>query len=435
MGKQEVKTRQGERVAIVAGLRTPFARQSTEFSQVPAVDLGKMVVSGLLARTDIDPKLIEQVVFGQVVQMPEAPNIAREIVLGTGMNIHTDAYSVTRACATSFQSAVNVAESIMAGAIDIGIAGGADSSSVLPIGVSKKLAASLLALSKTKTLGQKLKVLSGLGLKDLMPVPPAVAEYSTGLSMGQTAEQMAKTHGITRAEQDALAHRSHTLASQAWRDGKIAGEVMTAFPEPYKKWMAEDNNIRHDSTLEGYAKLRPAFDRQYGSVTAANSTPLTDGAAAVLLMREGRAKELGMEILGYIRGYAFSAIGVESDMLMGPSYATSKVLQNTGLALSDLTLIDMHEAFAAQALANVKMFASDKFAQENLGRSKAMGEIDMDKFNVLGGSIAYGHPFAATGARMMTQTLRELKRRGGGLALNTACAAGGLGAAMILEVE
>ncbi|HAS6034136.1 TPA: acetyl-CoA C-acyltransferase FadI [Vibrio vulnificus] len=435
MGKQEVKTRQGERVAIVAGLRTPFARQSTEFSQVPAVDLGKMVVSDLLARTDIDPKLIDQVVFGQVVQMPEAPNIAREIVLGTGMNIHTDAYSVTRACATSFQSAVNVAESIMAGAIDIGIAGGADSSSVLPIGVSKKLAASLLALSKTKTLGQKLKVLSGLGLKDLMPVPPAVAEYSTGLSMGQTAEQMAKTHGITRAEQDALAHRSHTLASQAWRDGKIAGEVMTAFPEPYKKWIAEDNNIRHDSTLEGYAKLRPAFDRQYGSVTAANSTPLTDGAAAVLLMREGRAKELGMEILGYIRGYAFSAIGVESDMLMGPSYATSKVLQNTGLALSDLTLIDMHEAFAAQALANVKMFASDKFAQENLGRSKAMGEIGMDKFNVLGGSIAYGHPFAATGARMMTQTLRELKRRGGGLALNTACAAGGLGAAMILEVE
>ncbi|EPF7601518.1 acetyl-CoA C-acyltransferase FadI [Vibrio vulnificus] len=435
MGKQEVKTRQGERVAIVAGLRTPFARQSTEFSQVPAVDLGKMVVSDLLARTDIDPKLIEQVVFGQVVQMPEAPNIAREIVLGTGMNIHTDAYSVTRACATSFQSAVNVAESIMAGAIDIGIAGGADSSSVLPIGVSKKLAASLLALSKTKTLGQKLKVLSGLGLKDLMPVPPAVAEYSTGLSMGQTAEQMAKTHGITRAEQDALAHRSHTLASQAWHDGKIAGEVMTAFPEPYKKWIAEDNNIRHGSTLEGYAKLRPAFDRQYGSVTAANSTPLTDGAAAVLLMREGRAKELGMEILGYIRGYAFSAIGVESDMLMGPSYATSKVLQNTGLALSDLTLIDMHEAFAAQALANVKMFASDKFAQENLGRSKAMGEIDMDKFNVLGGSIAYGHPFAATGARMMTQTLRELKRRGGGLALNTACAAGGLGAAMILEVE
>jgi acetyl-CoA acyltransferase len=394
-----------------------------------------MVVSEMLARTDIDPALIEQVVFGQVVQMPEAPNIAREIVLGTGMNIHTDAYSVTRACATSFQAAANVAESIMAGTIDVGIAGGADSSSVLPIGVSKKLAANLLALSKTKTLGQKLKILKSLSVKDLMPVPPAVAEYSTGLSMGQTAEQMAKTHGITREEQDALAHRSHSLASQAWKDGKIQDEVMTAFPAPYKKYISEDNNIRHESTLEGYAKLRPAFDRKYGSVTAANATPLTDGAAAVMLMREGKAKELGLEVMGYIRGFAFSAIGVETDMLMGPTYATSKVLENTGLELSDLTLIDMHEAFAAQALANVKMFASDEFAQQNLGRGKAIGEIDMDKFNVLGGSIAYGHPFAATGARMMTQTLRELKRRGGGLALNTACAAGGLGAAMILEVE
>jgi len=394
-----------------------------------------MVISEMLTRTDIDPKLIEQVVFGQVVQMPEAPNIAREIVLGTGMNVHTDAYSVTRACATSFQAAVNVAESIMSGTIDVGIAGGADSSSVLPIGVSKTLAANLLALSKTKTMAQKLKILRNLSLKDLMPVPPAVAEYSTGLSMGQTAEQMAKSHGISRAEQDALAHRSHSLASLAWKEGKIAGEVMTAFPEPYKKWLAEDNNIRHDSQLESYAKLRPAFDRQYGSVTAANSTPLTDGAAAVMLMREGKAKELGLEILGYIRSYAFSAIGVEQDMLMGPSYATPMALDRAGITLNDLTLIDMHEAFAAQALSNVKMFASAKFAQEKLGRSKAIGEIDMDKFNVLGGSLAYGHPFAATGARMMTQTLRELKRRGGGLALNTACAAGGLGAAMILEVE
>ncbi len=435
MGKQEVKTRSGERVAIVAGLRTPFARQSTEFSQVPAVDLGKMVVSDMLARTEIDPKLIEQVVFGQVVQMPEAPNIAREIVLGTGMSIHTDAYSVTRACATSFQSAVNVAESIMAGTIDIGIAGGADSSSVLPIGVSKKLAANLLALSKTKTLGQKLNILKTLRMRDLLPVPPAVAEYSTGLSMGQTAEQMAKSYGIRREQQDELAHRSHTLAAKAWADGQIQPQVMTAFPEPYKEWIAQDNNIRHDSSLESYAKLRPAFDRVYGTVTAANSTPLTDGAAAVLLMRENRAKELGLNVLGYIRSYAFTAIGVERDMLMGPSYATPLALQRAGIELSDLTLIDMHEAFAAQTLANVKMFASDRFAKQHLGRSKAIGEIDMDKFNVQGGSIAYGHPFAATGARMIMQTLHELKRRGGGLALNTACAAGGLGAAMVLEAE
>ncbi|MGR5412220.1 acetyl-CoA C-acyltransferase FadI [Vibrio astriarenae] len=430
-----LQTRSGERIAVVAGLRTPFARQSTAFTDVPAVDLGKMVVSEMILRVDVDPALIDQVVFGQVVQMPEAPNIAREIVLGTGMNIHTDAYSVSRACATSFQSAVNVAESIMSGAIDIGIAGGADSSSVLPIGVSKTLATNLLALSKTKTITQKLKLLQKLSFKDLMPVPPAVAEYSTGLSMGQTAEQMAKSHGISRAEQDELAHRSHSLAAQAWADGKIQGEVMTAFPEPYKQWIDEDNNIRKNSTIEGYAKLRPAFDRQFGSVTAANSTPLTDGAAAIMLMREGRAKELGLDILGYIRSYGFSAIGVHEDMLMGPSYATPIALDRAGVTLSDLTLIDMHEAFAAQALSNVKMFASEKFAKEKLGRSQAIGDIDMDKFNVLGGSIAYGHPFAATGARMITQTLRELQRRGGGLALNTACAAGGLGAAMVLEVE
>ncbi|MCE7535155.1 acetyl-CoA C-acyltransferase FadI [Aliivibrio fischeri] len=432
---QPLTTRQGDRIAVVSGIRTPFAKQSTAFSTTPAVDLGKLAVKALMDKTDIDPKLIDQVVFGQVVQMPEAPNIAREIVLGTGMNIGTDAYSVTRACATSFQTTANVVESIMAGTIDIGIAGGADSSSVLPIGVSKKLASTLLALSKTKTVYQKLSLLRTLSLKDIAPVPPAVAEYSTGISMGQTAEQMAKSHGITREEQDALAHRSHTLAAKAWKDGLIQDEVMTAFPEPYTAWLDHDNNIRHDSDLASYAKLRPAFDRKYGSVTAANSTPLTDGGAALLLMSEKRAKELGYEPLGYIRSFAFSAIDVHHDMLMGPSYATPMALDKAGISLSDLTLIDMHEAFAAQTLSNVKMFASNKFAKECLGRDKAIGEIDMEKFNVLGGSIAYGHPFAATGARMIIQTLRELKRRGGGLGLNTACAAGGLGAAMVLEVE
>lgn len=432
---QPLTTRQSDRIAVVSGIRTPFAKQSTAFISTPAVDLGKLAVKALMDKTDIDPKLIDQVVFGQVVQMPEAPNIAREIVLGTGMDIATDAYSVTRACATSFQTTANVVESIMAGTIDIGIAGGADSSSVLPIGVSKKMAATLLALSKTKTISQKLSLLRTLSMKDLAPVPPAVAEYSTGISMGQTAEQMAKTHGITREEQDALAHRSHSLAAKAWQEGLIQDEVMTAFPEPYKTWLDQDNNIRHDSDLASYAKLRPAFDRKYGSVTAANSTPLTDGGAAILLMSEKRAKELGYEPLGYIRSFAFSAIDVHNDMLMGPSYATPMALDKAGISLSDLTLIDMHEAFAAQTLSNVKMFASDKFARECLGRDKAIGEIDMDKFNVLGGSIAYGHPFAATGARMIIQTLRELKRRGGGFGLNTACAAGGLGAAMVLEAE
>ncbi|MCF2950356.1 acetyl-CoA C-acyltransferase FadI [Paraglaciecola aquimarina] len=433
--KQIVKTREGDRIAIVAGLRTPFAKMATNFHGVPAVDLGKMVVNEMLTRNDLDPKIIEQLVYGQVVQMPEAPNIAREIVLGTGMDIKTDAYSVSRACATSFQSTVSIAESMMAGNISVGVAGGADSTSVSPIGVSKKLGRALVDLQKTKTLGQKWQVLKKLGLKDLLPVPPAVAEYSTGLSMGQTAEQMAKTHQISRQDQDALAHRSHTLAAQSWTDGKLANEVMTAYPEPYKAPFEKDNNVRFDSKLEGYAKLRPVFDRQHGSVTAANATPLTDGASAIVMMTESRAKALGYQPLGYIKSYAWAAIDVWQDMLMGPSYATPMALDRAGMNLNDLTLIEMHEAFAAQTLANLKMFASDKFAQDKLGRSQATGEVDMDKFNVMGSSLAYGHPFAATGTRMITQMLNELNRRGGGTGLLTACAAGGLAAAMIVETE
>ncbi|WP_339899826.1 acetyl-CoA C-acyltransferase FadI [Paraglaciecola polaris] len=433
--KQTVTTRGGERIAIVAGLRTPFAKMATNFHGVPAVDLGKMVVNEMLVKHNVDPLLIEQLVYGQVVQMPEAPNIAREIVLGTGMSVHTDAYSVSRACATSFQSTVNIAESMMLGNISVGIAGGADSTSVSPIGVSKNLARALTDLQKTKTLGQKWSVLKKLGLKDLLPVPPAVAEYSTGLSMGQTAEQMAKSHNISRVDQDKLAHRSHSLAAQSWNEGKLANEVMTAYPAPYKGAFEKDNNVRFDSTLEGYAKLRPVFDKKHGTVTAANATPLTDGASAVLMMTESRAKALGYKPLGYIKSYAFAAIDVWEDMLMGPSYATPMALDRAGMTLNDLTLIEMHEAFAAQTLANIKMFASDKFAQNKLGRSKATGEIDMNKFNVMGSSLAYGHPFAATGTRMITQMLNELNRRGGGTGLLTACAAGGLAAAMIVETE
>ncbi|RYV02126.1 acetyl-CoA C-acyltransferase FadI [Shewanella sp. OPT22] len=433
--KQQLTNSKGERIAIVAGLRTPFAKQATALHGVPAVDLGKMVVNEMIARNELDPKIIEQLVYGQVVQMPAAPNIAREIVLGTGMDIGTDAYSVTRACATSFQSTVNVAESILTGNIDVGIAGGADSSSVVPIQVSKRLARGLVDLTKAKTLGQRWNIIKRLGLKDLMPVPPAVAEYSTGLSMGQTAEQMAKTHNISRADQDALAHRSHTLATKTWDSGVLNDEVMSTHVPPYKSFIERDNNVRTNSNLDSYAKLRPAFDRKHGTVTAANSTPLTDGASAVILMSEGKAKALGYQPIGYIKSYAFSAIDVWEDMLMGPSYATPRALERAGMQLEDLDLIEMHEAFAAQTLANMKMFASKKFAEDNLGWSRAIGDIDMAKFNVLGGSIAYGHPFAATGTRLITQVCRELQRRGGGTGLATACAAGGLGAAMIVEVE
>ncbi len=433
--RQNLTTASGDRIAIVAGLRTPFAKQATYFHGVPALDMGKMVVQELLNRYSLDPREVEQLVYGQVVQMPKAPNIAREIVLGTSLPVTTDAYSVSRACATSFQTTVNVLESMMVGNISVGIAGGADSSSVLPIGVSRSLAHALVDLNKARTLGQRWSILKQLRFKDLLPVPPAIAEYSTGLTMGDTAEQMAKTHNISRADQDALAHRSHSLAHESWEAGKLDGEVMTAYAEPYKDFLKRDNTVRSDSKLDGYAKLRPVFDKKHGTVTAANSTALTDGASAMLLMTESKAKALGYEVLGYIRSYAFSAIDVWEDMLMGPSYATPIALDRAGMKLSDLTVIEMHEAFAAQTLANMKMFASKKFAQDKLGRSEAIGEIDMDKFNVMGGSLAYGHPFAATGARLITQTLNELKRRGGGVGLTTACAAGGLGAAMIVETE
>lgn len=433
MSQQARLSRPGERIAFTHGLRTPFVRQATAFHGIPAVDLGRALVSELMARSELPPAVIELLVFGQVVQMPEAPNIAREIVLGSGLHVQTDAYSVSRACATSFQAVANVAESLLAGTVQAGIAGGADSSSVLPIGVSKKLGRLLVDLNKARSLSQKLRMLKQLRPRDLLPVPPAVAEYSTGLRMGDTAEQMAKTHGISRAAQDSLAHRSHQLASRAWEQGLLDDEVMTAFVPPFREAIRRDNNVRQDSSLASYARLRPAFDRRHGSVTAANSTPLTDGAAALIMMTESRARELGITPLGYLRSYAFTAIDVWQDMLLGPAHASPLALERAGINLNDLTLIDMHEAFAAQTLANLKLFADERFAREVLHRPHALGEVNQERFNVLGGSIAYGHPFAATGARMITQTLRELQRRGGGLGLVTACAAGGLGAAMVLE--
>ncbi|ART79140.1 acetyl-CoA C-acyltransferase FadI [Oceanisphaera avium] len=433
MATTPLTTPLGDRIAIVSGLRTPFARQSTAFRGIPALELGTMVVNELLARTPIETSQVQQLVFGQVVQMPSAPNIAREIVLASSLPVTTDAYSVTRACATSFQAVSNLAESMLSGQLEVGIAGGADSSSVLPIEVSDSLAEALLDLSKAKSLSAKFAIVRRLKLADLAPVPPAVAEYSTGLTMGQTAEQMAKSHHISRQAQDEFALRSHQLASQAWQEGRLDEQVMTAYVPPFKAAFEQDNNIRPDSKLADYTKLKPAFDRRHGTVTAATSTPLTDGAAAILMMTESKAKALGLKPLGYIRSYAYAALSVEQDMLLGPSYATPLALDKAGCTLADMDLIDMHEAFAAQTLANLQMFESVEFAKRHLQRNQAIGVVDMAKFNVLGGSLAYGHPFAATGARMITQTLTELNRRGGGLALTTACAAGGLGVAMVLE--
>jgi len=422
------------RVAVVAGLRTPFAKQSTAYEDLSALELGKLVVRELIERVDLDPKLIEQVVYGQVVPSVSAPNIAREIVLGTGLPRSIEAYSVSRACATSYQSTVNVAQAILSGVIECGIAGGADSSTDVPITVSKPLQQALVRMSKARTATDRVRAFRGVSPTALLPEPPALKEPSTGLTMGQSAEKMAKENQISRLAQDELAHRSHTLAAKAWAEGKFQEEVMAVhLPPKYRDTFAQDNLVRRDSQLESYAKLRPVFDRKHGTITAANSSPLTDGASALLLMRDDKARAEGLPILGYIRSYAFAALDPSGQMLMGPSYATPLALDRAQIKLRDLDLIDMHEAFAAQVLSNTQAFESRQFAERELGRSEAIGEIDWEKFNVNGGSIALGHPFAATGARQITQTLRELKRRGGSLALCTACAAGGLGAAMVLE--
>ncbi|MCB9521372.1 MAG: acetyl-CoA C-acyltransferase FadI [Myxococcales bacterium] len=424
-----------ERVAVVAALRTPFARQATAFKHTTSRALGQLVVAELLARAGVEPRRVDQVVFGAVAPSVEAPNIAREIVLGTGMDRATDAYSVSRACATSFQAAVNVVESIRAGTVTLGIAGGADSASVVPVTVSQRLQTALLDLTKARSVPERLKILATLSPRDLMPVAPAVAEYSTGLSMGQSAEQMAKSWGIPREEQDAIAHASHTRAAAAWATGRLDALVMSAHVAPYAEPLTRDNCVREDSDLARYASLKPVFDRAHGTITAATSSPLTDGAAAIMLASESTARTLGLEPLGFVRSYAFAALDPRHDLLMGPAHAAPVALDRAGARLSDLTLVDMHEAFAAQVACNLRGFASAKYAKDVLGRSEPLGEVDPDKFNVWGGSIAFGHPFAATGARMIMQTLAALRERGGGLALTTACAAGGLGAAMVLEVD
>ncbi|MDB4993823.1 MAG: 3-ketoacyl-CoA thiolase [Myxococcaceae bacterium] len=424
-----------ERVAIVRGIRTPFAKSGTAYKDMSALDLGKTVVAELLARSELDPKEVGLCVYGQVVPSLGAPNIAREIVLGTALPKSIEAFSVSRACATSFQSMTSAAEAMLAGQHDVAITGGADSASDVPIAVSKRLANALVDVSKAKTFGAKVKIFSRLSAKDFIPVPPALKEPSTGLTMGESAEKMAKEGHIAREAQDAFAHRSHDRAAKAWASGAFEGEVMHVVPPPrYDAPIAEDNTVRKDSSVEGYAKLRPVFDRKYGTVTAGNSSPLTDGASALLLMTESKAKALGYKPLGYLRSWAYAALDPNDWMLMGPSYATPIALDRAQLRLADMDLVDMHEAFAAQILCNTQAFASKKFAEEKLGRSEAIGEIDDATFNVHGGSIALGHPFAATGARMVTTVLNELKRRGGQFGLATACAAGGLGAAVVLEV-
>jgi acetyl-CoA acyltransferase len=402
------------RVALVAGLRTPFARVSTTLADHTAIDLGAAVVRELVARSGVAATAIERVVFGQVIPSMEAPNIAREVALDAGLPRDVDASSVSRACTTSYRAVADLALAIAAGDVSCGIAGGADSVSSVPFAASRPLAAALVRQRRARSWRGKLAALGGVGLRDLVPEPPAIAERSTGLTMGEHAEQMAQENGITRAAQDEAAHRSHARAAAAWADGRMRGEVMRLGAAD------EDNLIRRDSQLAAYAKMTPVFDRERGTVTAGNSSPLTDGAAAVVLAAEDR---LSAPPLAWLRACVFTALDPAGQLLAGPVDAIPKALERAGVRWADLDLIDLHEAFAAQLLSVTQ-------ALERRG----IGTVDWDRLNVGGGSIALGHPFAATGARQLVQTANELRRRGGGLGLVAACAAGGLGAAIVLEV-
>lgn len=424
----------GRRVAVLGGVRTPFAKRGTALKNLSALDLGRIACAELLERLEIDPREIEQVVFGQVIPSLGWTNIAREIVLGIGLPPGVEAYSVSRACATSYQSVVSVAQAIRDGVIECGLAGGADSASDAPAAASPGLQRALHEAAAARTARSRLRAFGRVRLRDLVPRTLSPEEPSTGETMGQAAERMARENGISRREQDAFAHRSHVRAARAWAEGKFAAEVVPVHVPPrYEETFERDNVVRPDSDPARYAELPPVFDRRHGTVTAGNSSPLTDGAAAVLLMAEEKARALGLPILGFVKSYAFTALDPAGQLLLGPAYAAPKALDRAGLTLGDMDLVDLHEAFSAAVLSVLRAWESAEFARRELGRSAPVGRVEEDRLNVNGGSIALGHPFAATGARQIVQTLRELRRRGGKFALCAACAAGGMGAAIVLE--
>jgi acetyl-CoA acyltransferase len=375
------------------------------------------------------------VVLGTVVPNVEAPNLAREAALASGLPRTTEGYTVSRACASANQAIASAADAILSGEVSTVIAGGSESLSNVPILASKKLARALLAASKARSWRKRLSAFEGIKVKDLFPVTPAIAEQSTGLTMGASAEKMAQLNGISREAQDRFALRSHRLSAAATDDGRLRSEIVRYFLKPaYSASLHEDDGIRRDTDVASLSALRPVFDRKYGTLTAGNSSPLTDGAAVLLLMREDKARAEGREPLGYIRSYAFVGVDPFDQLLIGPAYSTPIALDRAGLSLSDLTLVDLHEAFAAQVLSVLKALESESFCREKLNRS-ALGTVAEEKLNVMGGSIAIGHPFGATGARITLSVLNELKRRGGGFGLVSVCAAGGLGASMIVETE
>jgi acetyl-CoA acyltransferase len=421
------------KTAIVAGCRTPFLRSGSEFADLPAIELGKVAVREALARSGLRGEDVDHLVYGTVVHDTQAPNIAREVGLAV-LPKTVPGVTVSRACASANQAISDGTTLIEVGQADVVMAGGSESLSRIPITVSDKLSKTLVTASKGKSLGARLAPFKKVRPKDLVPVTPAIAEPTTGETMGAAAERMAKENGIRREDQDGWALRSHQLAAAGTADGRIPAEIAPVYvPPSYETVIAADNGIRTDSSLEALAKLHPVFDRKHGSVTAGNASPLTDGASALVLMNGERAQAEGIEPLGWIRSWAWTALDPAAQLLQGPAYAAPLALDRAGLAMKDIGLMEMHEAFSAQVLSNLQAFSSKSFAKEELGRSKAVGHPDPELINVMGGSISLGHPFGATGGRLTMTLLNEMARRDAEFGLITVCAAGGMGFAMVLE--
>ena len=414
--------RNGRRVAVVAGCRTPFCKSGTTLKDARAVDLARYVARELLERTNLDGADVDEVVFGQVVPSALVPNVGREVSLLPQFPKEIPAYSLNRACASAGQAVSNAHDQIALGNANVVIAGGVESLSDIPILASRRFADVLVEASKARSLGGRLRAFSRLRPRDLVPVSQAIAEPSTGETMGQSAEKMAKENHITRAAQDQWALRSHQRAAQGTEDGRLTAEIVpwlpARLPEPI---VTQDNGIRRDTSLEQMSKLKPVFDRRYGSVTAANSSPLTDGASAVLLMSDAATRALGYSPLAYIRSYAVAAVDPGWQLLQAPIFAVPKALERAGIEWRDLGLVEVHEAFAAQVLSNIQGWAAKGW------------EIDREIINVMGGSIAIGHPFGATGGRIVTTLANEMARRDVQFGLLSICAQGGMGFAMVLE--
>ncbi len=418
-------------VVVIEGCRTPFLKSGTDYMDFMTYELGGFAIKGLLDKTGIKPSSVDRVILGNVISTLATSNVAREAALAAGIPNTTHCDTVTQACISANRAIASAVADIATGQSDIIIAGGVDSPSETPIGYKRKMQKKLFRAQKNKTFLDHLIFALSLSPKSFAPERPQIAEFTTKRTMGQDCDILAAAHGVSREEQDDFALRSHKLAGKAYADGHLPKEVV-----PVKvgdKTISKDNGIREDSTIEKLNSLRPAFNKESGTLTAANSSFLTDGSAVVLLMSEDKAKSLGLKPKARIHDYAFSGQDLETELLLGPTYATSKLLEKTNKSLDDFDVIEFHEAFAGQILANVKCLASDAFAKENLGREKAVGTIDMDKFNSWGGSLSIGHPFGATGARLLTTVMNRLEAEDGKLGLLAACAAGAHGHAMIVE--